>query len=96
MGQLTLIMPDAEPTESADERLSGLLYNALYMLEWQISRAQSGAWDAYTTRLLQAGLNTAQGILANGRTFGRYGRPEIETLCQQARMLLAIAERMVA
>jgi hypothetical protein len=37
---------------------------------------------------------TAQRILANGQTFGRYGRLEIEALCNDA--LALMAERSAA
>lgn len=36
------------------------LSNAAYMLAWQLKRAESGVWDAYTERLLIAGRKTAK------------------------------------
>lgn len=42
---------------SDKDTADGLTYNALYMLDWQLNRADAGLWDAYTAPLLKAGAN---------------------------------------
>lgn len=80
----------ATPTNAEDDdRLDGILYNACYMLEWQIKRVQSGTWDAYSARLLHAGVQQARKVLHSGKVYGRFTPMVIEQLIAAADALMS-------
>lgn len=81
-------MKQHELTEE-EERYAGLMYNALYMLDWQIGRARAGVWDDYTLDLLEMGAATAARLHANNQSFGKFGLREIRQLRDDAWQLIS-------
>lgn len=86
--QILMFTSEREPVENVDELQAGLLYNACYMFEWQVRRCQRGTWDAFSERLLRAGVKTARGVIQHGKSYGRFDKPTLLRLIVEAEKLL--------
>lgn len=94
--QILMFEPEPTTEETPDERMDGLLYNALYMFQWQIRRCQAGTWDAYSLPLLERGLATCKREYENGRTYGRFTVTVMMRLMVDARALITAQKRGAA
>lgn len=84
--QILMFTTEREPEESADERLDGLMYNALYGFELAVTRAENGVLWMNRATALNTGLKTAK--LLSSKSYGRYTPFVIKSLIARAEKLI--------